>query len=163
MDASQDSRGCVDHNGDPVLDGNIQVSDVAGWEPEDDDFRIGGDLQADGKVTVQRRVTSSLFEADENGNGPREPVGTSTIKLQGTNIIYSVDGTGTPSDASGRLSMEPTVDLGTQSLKQGGLLELDISDWYYGIITGIEVGGVPVEDQLAGRRSRGLDLRTGRL
>ena len=87
-----------------VMDGNgIQVSDVAGWVPEDDDFRIGGDLQADGKVTVQRRVTSSLFEADENGNGPREPVGTSTTKLQGTNIIYSVDGTGTPSDASGRL------------------------------------------------------------
>ena len=86
---------------------------------------------------------------------PGKPVGTSTTKLQvGTNIIYSVDGTGTPSDASGRLAIEPTVDLGTQSLKQGGLLELDISDWYYGTITGIEVGGVPVEQSWRGGGSR---------
>ena len=137
VDARQDSDGCVDHTGAEVLDADGDPRPAN----EDDDFRIGGDLQTDGRVTVQRRVTSSLFAANEGGNGPRELVGTTLV---GTNIIYSVDGTGTPSDAIGRLAIEPTVDLGTQSLKQGGLLELDISDWHYGTITGIHVGGVPV-------------------
>ena len=137
VDARQDSDGCVDHTGAEVLDTDGDPRPAN----EDDDFRIGGDLQTDGRVTVQRRVTSSLFAANEGGNGPRELVGTTLV---GTNIIYSVDGTGTPSDAIGRLAIEPTVDLGTQSLKQGGLLELDISDWHYGTITGIHVGGVPV-------------------
>ena len=63
----------------------------------------------------------------------------------------------------GRLAIEPTVDLGTQSIKQGGLLELDISDWHYDTITGIEVGGVPVTERWRGRRPRGLVPRTGRL
>ena len=148
VDARQDADGCVDHTGADVLDADGDpVSDDANWVDEDDDFRIGGGLQSDGKVTVQRRVTSSLFEADEDGNGPRELVGTSLV---GTNIIYSVDGTGTPSDATGRLAIEPTVDLGTQSIKQGGLLELEVEDWYYGDIVSVEVGGVPVVQLWAG-------------
>ena len=148
VDARQDAAGCVDHNGADVLDADDNpVSDSADWVDEDDDFRIGGGLQVGGKVTVQRRVTSALFEADEDRDGPRELVGT---KLRGTNIIYSVDGTGSVSDATGRLAIEPTVDLGTQSIKQGGLLELDISDWHYDDITGIEVGGVPVAERWQG-------------
>ena len=135
---------CVDENGDPMLD------DDGDEIVEDDDFRIGGGLQDGGKVEVERRVTSSLFEAnerrmDEDGDyyfeGPRELV---NKVLVGTNIIYSVDGTGTISDIDGRLAIEPTVDLGTDSIKQGGLLELEVEDWYYGNIYSIEVGGVPV-------------------
>ena len=135
VDARQEDDGCVNANG-------VAVPVADDWVEEDDDFRIGGGLQEDGRVTVQRRVTSSLFEANEDFSGPREYVGD---KLRGTNVIYSVDGTGSLSDISGRLAIEPTVDLGTQSIKQGGLLELDISDWYYNDITAIEVGGVPVE------------------
>ena len=146
VDALQESQGCVDHTGADVLNADdVKVSDVAGWVPEEDDFRIGGNLQADGSVSVERRVTSLLFEANMGGNGPREPVGTPPALL-GTNIIYSVDGTGVLSDAHGRLAIEPVIDLGTQSIKQGGLLELDISDWHYGTITKVEVGGVLVTE-----------------
>ena len=148
VDALLESQGCVDHTGDPVLDSN--GNQVAGELPNGEDFRIGGELQADGSVAVERRVTSRLFQANEVSStnpdgGPREFVGTPPA-LVGTNIIYSVDGTGVLSDAHGRLAIEPVVDLGTQSIKQGGLLELDVADWYYGPITKVEVGGVLVNE-----------------
>ena len=148
IDAAQAADGCVDETGAAVLDAaGDPVSEASNWEDEDDDFRIGNGPQEGGKVSVVRRVTSSLFEANQYGVGPREEV---NDKLVGTNIIYSVDGTGLRSDAHGRLAIEPTVELGTESIKQGGLLELEITDWYYGQITGIEVGGVPVEYRWAG-------------
>ena len=120
-------------------------------------------MQADGSVAVERRVTS-LFEANDvmatitRTGGPRELVGKALV---GTNIIYSVDGTGVLSDAHGRLAINPTVELGTESIKQGGLLELEISDWYYGTITQVEVGGVLVNEMW--RNGEAVPYRPSRL
>ena len=174
VDAVSDLEECRNETGALVTDedGNSPVVDEDG-DPyeEDDDFRIGNGPQVDGKVSVVRRVTSTLFEANEDlldaagdntfntlgnyyGQGPREFAG---VNLVGTNIIYSVDGTGLLSDTPGRLAIEPTVELGTDSIKQGGLLELDISDWYYGTISDIEVGGVPVELEWSGGQAIEFD------
>ena len=119
---------------------------------EDNDFRIGYGLQEDGKVEVERRVTSTLFRAND-GPGPTELNAAGTA-LIGTNVIYSVDGTGVLSDAHGRFTITPTVEVAPDSIKQGGLLELEVSDWYYGDIEGLEVGGVEVNGDVEGRRSR---------
>ena len=132
--------GCID-----VEDDCVDVDNDG--DPQDDDFRIGGGLQVDGKVEVERRVTSSLFQANMGGEGPSE-LNAKGDGLLGTNVIYSVDGTGVLSDINGRFTMLPTVEVAPDSIKQGGLLELEISDWYYGPITQVEVGGVLVTEDV---------------
>ena len=125
---------CMDADGEPL---------------EDDDFRIGYGLQEDGKVEVERRVTSTLFKANAYGKGPTE-LNAKEDGLIGTNVIYSVDGTGVLSDIHGRFTITPTVEVAPESIKQGGLLELEISDWYYGSITKLAVAGVPVTHMWTG-------------
>ena len=135
--------GCIDVE-DDCLDAND--------DPQDDDFRIGGGLQEGGKVEVDRRVTSTLFQANAYGRGPTE-LNADKDGLLGTNIIYSVDGTGVLSDANGRVTILPTVDAAPESIKQGGLLELELSDWYYDSVTAIEVAGVPITHEWTGGRA----------
>ena len=137
---------CID------VDTSAACLDADGNALEDDDFRIGGGLQEGGKVEVERRVTSTLFQANANNGGPTE-LNADGDTLIGTNVIYSVDGTGVLSDAHGRVTILPTVEAAPESIKQGGLLELELSDWYYGSVTAVAVAGVPITHEWTGGRA----------
>ncbi len=43
-----------------------------------------------------------------------------------------------------KLGIKPTVKLGSDTVERSGDLEISVSDWYYGTINKVTIGGVPV-------------------
>ena len=129
---------------------------------------------AEAKVTVKGladgAVTVHLLDADGDrgaalGSGTASggvaeiSVSTSSLKAgampvatkddAGLNTLIVVDANNSELMAGDdriekKLGIKPTVKLGSDTVERSGDLEISVSDWYYGTINKVTIGGVPV-------------------
>ena len=100
------------------------------------DVVLGRGATEDNVVTVEIETTPDRFEAGSEPNSDNDGV-------MGLNDIYIIDSSGhqTPSKA---LLLEPKVDLDVSQVKRSGRMGVSVSDWYFGDITNVTIGGLAV-------------------
>ena len=63
----------------------------------------------------------------------------------GTNELIVVDSNNAQVADSFMLGIKPTVKLGSDSAKRSASLEISVSDWYYGDVTMVKIGGIDAD------------------
>ncbi len=108
-----------------------------------DDLVLGRGLVSDNMVSLDIDTNTSKFKAGVNEL-------TDTKGVTGLNTIFVVDGSGHTDLPEGErriqttLTILPTVKLDVSQVKRSGLMEVSVSDWYYGNIQNVTVGGLGV-------------------
>ena len=109
--------------------------DEAGVDAEDD-LVLGSGSVSDGKATVDIDTESSKFVADAN-----EATAADAATGMNTIVVFDASGTNVGTAVVGIL---PTVELDVSEVKRSGVMGVKVSDWYFGDIDSITVGGRPV-------------------
>ena len=97
---------------------------------------LGSGTADDGVVEIDIDTSGTALDADATADGSKD-VGTNTLSVVDANN----DEVGTT-----MLGVKPTVKLTSDSAKRSTSLEISVSDWYYGDIERVTVGGIEVAE-----------------
>ena len=97
---------------------------------------LGSGTADDGVVEIDIDTSGTALDADATADGKKD-VGTNTLSVVDANN----DEVGTT-----MLGVKPTVKLTSDSAKRSTSLEISVSDWYYGDIERVTVGGIEVAE-----------------
>ena len=100
---------------------------------------LGSGTAADGVAEISIK-TSSLM-AGANPVPAKADEGLNTLIVVDANNSELMAG---DDRIEKKLGIKPTVKLGSDSVERSGDLEISVSDWYYGTINKVTIGGVPV-------------------
>ena len=124
-------------------------------DDSNNDISLGNGTASGGTVSIEVDTTSSNFE---DGTDPFTKDGDKLAhdlasypegaKLGGMNRIFIVDGAGNLTDVGARFAVTPTVEVEDDTVKQGDELEIIYSDWFYGPITKLTIGGEEVDETI---------------
>ena len=126
-------------------DGTATVHLQAGRSPSDSDMVLGSGTASDGVVEIV--IDTSDLELGAMRSGDID---------KGENTLYVKDAS---NDVVGEttIGIKPTIKLGSDSVKRSGKLEITVSDWYYGDINRVAIGGVEVDETIRDTISVGSD------
>ena len=97
---------------------------------------LGSGTADDGVVEIEIDTSGTALDADATADGDKD-VGTNTLSV----VDASNEEVGTT-----MLGVKPTVKLTSDSVKRSTSLEISVSDWYYGDIERVTVGGIEVDE-----------------
>ena len=106
-----------------------------------DDDEQGAEL---GSGTADDGVVE--IEIDTSGLDAGATVTVSGDSDVGMNTLRVIDANNEKVGEDVTIGIKPTVKLGSDSAKRSASLEISVSDWYYGDIYKVTVGGIEVED-----------------
>ena len=115
----------TDDDGDPRMDDDGNY--MRGAE-------LGSGTAADGVAEIEINTSNLVVGADPMGD-----------KDVGKNTLLVVDSANGDVDTV-PLGIKPTVKLTSETAKRSAMLEISVSDWYYGNINKVTIGGISVGD-----------------
>ena len=131
-----------------VRDGTTTVylvkMDKDGMPMMDDDgnydrgVALGSGTADDGVVEIEIDTDTSDLKANAMKGT------TDSTKDVGTNMVVAVDSANGDVDTT-RVGIKPTVKLGSDTAKRSTSLKITVSDWYYGDIDMVTIGGIEAE------------------
>ena len=96
---------------------------------------LGTGTADDGVVAIEIDTSGSALVADATTDGDSDT---------GVNTLRVIDSNNGEVGKDFMLGIKPTVKLGSETAKRSTSLEISVSDWYYGTINQVTVGGVSV-------------------
>ena len=106
---------------------------------DDDEYVRGAVLGSD---TADDGVVEIEIDTSDLAAGATADDGSDTSM----NTLRVIDANNDEVGEDVTIGIKPTVKLGSDSAKRSASLEISVSDWYYGNINKVTVGGIPVGD-----------------
>ncbi len=133
----------LDADGEPVLDDdeNPVTTTISTAVYKSPGYRLDKGPTSAGKVVVSVDTTTQNFVP-----GTKVEIVGGKETLVGLNEIIIIDGAGKDVNVDARFEITPLVELDGDSFKRGGKVDVTISDWAYGFLDKIEIGGIEVTE-----------------
>ena len=104
-------------------------------------YRLDQAYSSGGVATVTVDTTTQNFVP-----GTRIKPNSDPATLEGRNTITAIDAAGTPVVNSAQFEITPLLELDGDAFKRGGKVGITVSDWTFGNLKEIAIGGVPVRE-----------------